>query len=119
MAEEKILKDEILSDEELENVAGGTAAELAKDIKFLNALGIKTKNYSMDEIKSNAFGIGIEITNLIGGDLTIYADIEYENDYRIVSCFMGEDDTYLTRAEFYKKVCEQVGKPDFDYKKYL
>ena len=40
MAKE-ILKDEILSDEELEQVAGGTIAETVKDTQFLHALGLR------------------------------------------------------------------------------
>jgi len=35
----EILKDEILSDAELDNVAGGTAAESDKDLQFLKDIG--------------------------------------------------------------------------------
>lgn len=37
MAEEKILKDEILKDAELENVAGGTGAELREVVEAMRA----------------------------------------------------------------------------------
>ncbi len=40
MADEKILKEENLSDEELENVAGGTYTETAGDTKFLYEHGL-------------------------------------------------------------------------------
>ncbi|MBO4401790.1 MAG: hypothetical protein J5809_08090 [Selenomonadaceae bacterium] len=40
MAEEKILKDEILEDEELEQVAGGTALQTEQTIDGLKKLGV-------------------------------------------------------------------------------
>ena len=39
MAEEKILKDEILKDEELEQVAGGTYRDSSLDLAFMQAIG--------------------------------------------------------------------------------
>lgn len=41
MADEKILKEEILSDDELDNVAGGTYLESADDAKKFKELGVK------------------------------------------------------------------------------
>ena len=41
MAEDKILNEEIMDDEELDNVAGGTYLESADDAKKFNKLGIK------------------------------------------------------------------------------
>ena len=38
MKDEKILQFEMMSEEELENVAGGTCAETANDSRFLNVL---------------------------------------------------------------------------------
>jgi len=35
MADEKILKDEILKDEDLENVAGGTHEETERDMRYI------------------------------------------------------------------------------------
>ena len=35
MADEKILKDEVMSDEELDNVAGGSPGQTADDSRFL------------------------------------------------------------------------------------
>ena len=40
MAEEKILKDELLSEEELDNVAGGKAWELQEDADYLRRYGL-------------------------------------------------------------------------------
>ena len=53
MAEEKILKDDLLSEEELDKVAGGTIAETVKDTQFLHALGLLDRAYTASEIQSN------------------------------------------------------------------
>ena len=45
MAVENKFADEIMSDEELDNVAGGTNAESAEDSKFLNNLLKGTRYY--------------------------------------------------------------------------
>ena len=51
-----------IDDEQLDQVAGGTAAELQKDIKFLNAigkdLGIKLDKNATSEQLENAWGEG-------------------------------------------------------------
>ena len=43
MAKE-ILKDEILKDEQLEGIAGGTSREIQKDTDFLQAIGLLRQN---------------------------------------------------------------------------
>lgn len=40
MTEEKILKDEVLSEEQLEQVSGGNQLELSKDSQLLHDLGL-------------------------------------------------------------------------------
>ena len=52
MADEKILKDELLSDEELEQVAGGKAEETAADSRFLNSLNGSCRRYTKYSINS-------------------------------------------------------------------
>lgn len=52
MAEEKILKDEIMSDAELDNVAGGNRAELAKMTQLFSTLGYLDRSYAAAEINS-------------------------------------------------------------------
>ena len=49
MAEEKILKDEVLSDEELDNVAGGTIIETLQDGNELYKRGLLSED---DALKS-------------------------------------------------------------------
>ena len=46
MNDEKILADEILSDEELDNVAGGSCYEIAEDSYFLNSLNGSTGRHA-------------------------------------------------------------------------
>jgi len=43
MAKE-ILKDEVLKDEQLEGIAGGTSREIQKDTDFLQAIGLLRQN---------------------------------------------------------------------------
>ena len=64
MAKE-ILKDEILKDEELDQVAGGNRDELALDTQLFNALGDRFKAYNLEDItSSNVNGIAGKITAL-------------------------------------------------------
>ena len=111
-----------MSDEELDKVAGGTIAETVKDTQFLHALGILDRAYTASEVQSNFQDIFDKINMapaLNGAGFFISASDVYENDYRILALEMGEDDEWMSRSEFYKRLCEHVGKPDFDYKKYL
>lgn len=67
MSEEKILKDEVMSDEELENVAGGNRDELALDTQLFNAMGGRIKAYDLDDItNTNVRGIAGRINSLYG-----------------------------------------------------
>ena len=43
MATEDKFEDEIISDEELDNVAGGEAIEMVYDSRFLNSLNVMMK----------------------------------------------------------------------------
>ena len=57
MAEEKILKDEILSDEQLEQVAGGGTRQTVGDDTFLTKFGYMeegSRDYLFDWIKDSA-----------------------------------------------------------------
>ena len=46
---EKILDSEILKEENLENVAGGSTKEIKRDIRFLEAKGLLPKNISVKD----------------------------------------------------------------------
>lgn len=50
MAEEYQLANEAMSDDELDNVAGGTCNELADDSRFLNSLNGSTDRYGATKV---------------------------------------------------------------------
>ena len=77
----EILKDEILSEEDLDNVAGGTVNQTASDSQFLRDIGInekgwgntKTSNFFDDVSKVVSDGwskVGITCTTDKDGDNT-------------------------------------------------
>ena len=66
MAKE-ILKDEIMSDAELDNVAGGNVGELAKLTQLFKTLGFTDTAYVAADIKKdNMQGIVDQVNNIFG-----------------------------------------------------
>ena len=53
MIDNKILEDAAMSDEELDNVAGGTSYEMADDSRFLNSLNGSCDRYGATRIIFN------------------------------------------------------------------
>jgi len=53
MADEKILQDELMSDEELDQVAGGNCYQMADDSRFLNSLNGSCDRYGATKILLN------------------------------------------------------------------
>ena len=69
MAKE-ILKDEVLKDEQLEGVAGGTAREIGKDADFLKAVGLMRPEQNDQATIKRAFAQqGITVIFHDGDDL--------------------------------------------------
>lgn len=79
MTDKKILQDEMLSDEQLENVAGGATLEaLVSDLRFLNVLnnsipvaccdpawvGWNFNDAKKNQIKAAWASVGIEVDNI-------------------------------------------------------
>jgi len=63
----EILKEEILKEEELEQIAGGNRDELALDTQLFNIMGGRIKPYDLDDITNkNVNGIAARITSLYG-----------------------------------------------------
>lgn len=63
----EILKDEILKDAELEQIAGGNRDELALDTQLFNAMGGRATAYDVEGItNTNVNGIAAKITSLYG-----------------------------------------------------
>ena len=82
MAEDKYA-DELMSDDELDGVAGGTAGQMADDSRFLNSLNGSTDRYGsfrtfwgtgFTEIKNAWASLGIEtdLDSSTGGDNKYY-----------------------------------------------
>ncbi|MBR6012376.1 MAG: bacteriocin [Selenomonadaceae bacterium] len=69
MKDEKILQDEILSDEELENISGGTLEEYRADKKILQQMGVytRTSNFVDTNVKAALNDLGKKL----GMDLVI------------------------------------------------
>ena len=80
----EILKDEILSEAELESIAGGNRDELALDTQLFNAMGGHIKAYDLYDItNTNVNGIAARITSLYGklGIQVKYNDLGASNYY--------------------------------------
>lgn len=70
MAEEKILKEEQLTEEELENVAGGSTGEILDDIKQLRKYGFNLpNNASRDQVNDAMWQLGQRLGFSLGTDL--------------------------------------------------
>ena len=121
----EILKDEILSEEELDGVAGGTIAQTVKDTQFLHALGLIDKAYTAAECKQDlgyvSEVINTAVWNLTGTNHSAYGVGVNENSANTYSYndFGMDISENFTREEFLSTVCRLAGKPNFDYKPYL
>ena len=113
MADEKILKDEILKDEELDRVAGGTFAESYSDAQAFEKLGVKIFENDLAGVPlldhegfvnlRNAFekyGVTLKDDGSIWGDLT---GSSKANQYFI-------NGKKVTQDEAWKHINAQLGK---------
>ena len=97
MADKDKYADEIMSDDELDKVAGGTPGELADDSRFLNVLLHGTNKYhqcdrygefrmfcsesARDDLKKSWNSLGIElIDNRFGGNIYMLNGKEISRD---------------------------------------
>jgi len=112
MADEKILQDELMTDEQLEQVAGGNCIESADDSRFLNSLNGSTDRYGATRIffSMGFTGIDAEIS-----DAWAKVGVEAEIDSgRLLNC--GEKNIYkingkqVTQEEARKHAMNVVGK---------
>ena len=108
MAEEKILKDELLSDEQLENVAGGTLDETAADTRVLKKLGLRIDGRSAEDlIEFSKFSeAAIEVSQIFkrfGIRVDQYWGPKTNKYYR--------DGQEISRELAFKIVSKQLGKP--------
>ena len=108
MAEEKILKDELLSDEQLENVAGGTLDETAADTRVLKKLGLRIDGRSAEDLIdfskfSEAAGEVSQIFKRFGIRVDQYWGPKTNKYYR--------DGQEISRELAFKIVAKNLGKP--------
>ena len=108
MAEEKILKDELLSDEQLENVAGGTLDETAADTRVLKKLGLRIDGRSAEDlIEFSKFSeAAIEVSQIFkrfGIRVDQYWGPKTNKYYR--------DGQEISRELAFKIVAKNLGKP--------
>ena len=116
--ENEINKEEVLTEDELEQVAGGTRGELSCDTKFLNALGVMDITHEPGYCQNHMTDVRKEInsylqdnSNLTGFKVSAVS-VNGENTYRI----HGKK---VPRSKFYHDICQALGKSNFDYKQYL
>ena len=119
----EILKDEIMTEEELDGVSGGTIAEAVKDTQFLHDVGLMNRSYDAKYCKGHMSEVNNAILDATAGllgnhtNILVNASAASANRYVIVS--EGEEDRVLTREQFYKCVGSCLGRTDIDYSKYL
>ena len=100
----EILKDEIMSEMELDNVAGGNRNELALDTQLFNAMGGRSKAYDLEDItNTNVRGIVAKVDTLWNnfGIQVSYNDAG-ENKYYI-------DGDQISRNKAIKEVLFRAG----------
>ena len=90
MKDEKILQEEMLSDEQLEQVAGGTCYETADDSRFLNVLLNGTKYHQCDRygasrifFDSNARDDVVEAWASLGIKINVKSGLIIRNSYSL------------------------------------
>ena len=121
----EILNGELMSEEQLNAVVGGTRGELSCDTKLLHALGLMPNSHEPGFCEKYADDVAEEISNAVRKTGRLEVKINYSangnNQYRLARHAPGGvvliDNA--TRAYFYRLVCAAAGKPNFDYNKYL
>lgn len=120
MAEEKINSAEVMSEDELDNVAGGNAVETQKDLDFLRAVGAMGQDTSavLADI-TRAFashGVGV----VIHGDVRGTSDNpNMNNEYYIKGKQVTRAAALQQMASKMKAKIDQNTGAAFDINKYL
>ena len=110
MAEEKILKDEIMSEQELDQVAGGNRDELALDTQLFNAMGERFKAYALDDITSSNVNVISSKISQLWSDAGLR--VEY-NDNGASKYFDGNG-KQITRNQAVDKLAYNLGYHKLD-----
>ena len=102
----EILKDEILSEEDLDNVAGGTVNQTASDSQFLRDIGINEKGWGNTKT-SNFFD---DVSKVVSDGwskvgITCTTDKDGDNTYKLGEKEISRFDAYLhAQRETKKKI---------------
>ena len=102
MAEKDKFADEIISNEQLDNVAGGTYQQVRDDSRFLNSLNGSTERYGN---LGTLFGVGFDEVKNAWEKLGIVANMKhgYDNEYFL-------DGQQITQEEARQHAMDVVGK---------
>lgn len=120
----EILKDEIMSEEQLENVVGGTRGQLSCDTKLLNALGVMDHFYEPYYCQTHTSEVEAEVNAALktlgaskhgAKNFSIQANLDGDNSYRVGNWANPN----CPRNVMYKMIAEAAGQPDFDVSKFL
>ena len=105
MADEKILKDEVLSDSELDNVAGGTFVETMDDLEAFNKRGIDIFQYkSLTELMNHYGYKGFEEHSVINGDPNNFVP-----DMNNANVYVNKNGQRISRETFWKNFDAENG----------
>ena len=121
----EILNGEMMNEEKLNAVVGGTRGELSCDTKFLYSLGLMPNSHEPGYCANHADDVIREIIDAVMKTNSLSVMIHFsangKNKYNLTTSLPdgGWANQDVTRAYFYRRVCEAVGKPDFDYEKYM
>ena len=121
---EEILNSELMNEEQLNEVVGGTRGELSCDTKFLYALGLMDNYHEPGYVENHVDEVAGEVSSAlkkIGIDVKVFYSSNGANGYLVTRYFPGgpAEFQFTDRSAMYQIVCDAVDKPDFDYKKYL
>ena len=123
----EILNGELMNEEQLDKVVGGARGELSCDTKLLNAIGLMPNSHEPGYCEKYTKDVIGEISDAVRKtrppfhlEVEIIYSANGSNQYKLTGYAPGGAVTNdVSRAYFYRCVCEAVGKPDFDYEKYL
>lgn len=110
MTEEKVLQDELLSDEQLEQVAGGNNVENYHDFRFLRTLGLFIED--LDENHESAMKGQLQEHWAKVGVVAIPRTDAGENEY------YNSNGKQISRVDAFRIAIKQT-KSKLDYKQYL
>ena len=104
----EIINSELLNEDQLDEVVGGSRGELSCDTKFLHALGLMDHYYEPYYVEKHVDEITAEVSTAlkkIGSsfDLRIEYSASGNNEYRFISS--SHSGRCTTRPQLYQYIC--------------